>query len=599
MPVQAPPKQRQRDVVNTFNRVVLRTDSSEVPQGGLVGAFDVDLYETPGVILSRRGTLQQHGISAAVRKMIVGQQSLISAEDLNVRKDGSIISSGLSATTRVDMVAFRGQRADIEEVFIANGADRMFRFGMSFGTWGIAGPAAAPVIAVVGGVLTGDYSAVYTYARKSGGVLIHESNPSPATATTSLTSQTFNLTTVASTNADVTHIRIYRTVAGGTIHLFEEEILNVATTVTLSVVDGSLGAAVDTDNDQPEPATLAHVLRDRIFTNDIARANRLRWTKRFSPESQPANNFIDIGPDTTAITGLESINGVLVVYTETSKFRVIEQDSTIVAIGTQQIPFLGGSTAEFVALELPSSRGTEAPESVVSTGFGIIYTTKEGVFVTNGTPENEQLLSSEIQPLFIGSKAGDVPAIDWANEGNIASAFHRGRYYMSYTSTESSDGENDITAIFNINSQSWYFWNRGYNSFLFNDEDNLFFGGQNTVGIMRLEESGVTSDFPTQTAIAASVVFPDRDAGSVHTKSIFQRFMVDAEVSSSDTLTANFYVDDVLISSKAVSGTRARTFFRLPTSTRGFLWRVELAFSGTNQMKVYGLETQFFELIST
>lgn len=600
MVLQAQGKQTPRQIEAEFTGVTLRTDPSDVNEAGLARGINVDLYATPGTLLSRRGmTDKTLGLNAPQRKIVRAGTGVAHAGATSLYIDGVEEISTLSATTAIDMIEFRGQNAQGFEVFIANG-DGGFLSGMlrfsppNIGNWGITPPVAAPVLsAIAAGSLTGTYLARYSYARRLNGITISESNPSPAPSSgQALTAEDLGVSVVASTDPDVTNILIYRTVAGGSVYLLDQIVGNATAVVTSSQIDGGLGAAVDEDNDVPIGATIVHALRDRIWTNDVTVSNRLHYTKRFFPEAQPAANFIDITPETTTITAISSIGGVLIVFTDSTKYRIIEQVSGLTAIG-DDIPFIGGATEDFVVFELPSSRGCVAPNAVVSIAPGIIYPTKDGVFLTTGQPSPEQLLSESIQNIFLGIKEGDIPPIDFDNESNMVAETHRGRYYLSYTSTESADGENDYTAILNLATGRWYFWSEGYSAFLFDDTDDEFIAGRKDGSLRLLEQPGITADFAAGDSITALVSTADRDGGDPYSRKMFQYTRVDAEVATGDTLTANFYADDTLKRTFTVTGDRTRLLQRLPVGSRGFTWHMELTFQGTSELKLHGVEAQW------
>lgn len=604
MPIQAPGKPKQTEFETAFLGVNLRSDPNDIDRGSLAKGINVDLYDELGTITSRRGIQDKTlGLNPPQRKIIRANNGIAHAGAVSFYVDGTLESSGLDANVDVDMIEFRGQNAQSSEIFIANGdgtanfATGMLRYSApNIGNWGIAAPAAAPAVsAIAAGALTGSYMARYTYARRLNGVTIAESNPSPASAAQALTAEDLGVSVVASTDPDVTNILIYRTTNGGATYLFDQLVANNTATITSSQVDGGLGAAVSEDNDPPPGATIVHGLRDRLWINDVDIGNRLHYSTRFFPESFPANNFIDITPETTTITAISSINGVLIVFTKTTKYRVIEQVAGVDSVG-DNIPFIGGATNDFTFFELPSSRGCVAPNAVVSVGPGIIYPTKDGVYVTTGTPSPETLLSKSIQNLFIGVKRGGIPPIDFDHESNMVAEFHRGRYYLSFTSTESPDGQNDYTAILNTDNGQWYFWREGFSALLFDDSANEFIAGDKNGNLRKLEEPGATSDFASATAVTVEVATADRDGGTPMTRKMYQYMRVDAEVVPGDTLTASFYKDDTLAHSHTITGDRTRTLLRLPNGTRGFTWRMELAFTGTGQLKIHGVESHWMNL---
>lgn len=606
MPLQAPGKQTVREALRGFFGVDLRSDPNDIQQGSVSKGVNVDLYETPGTIQSRRGIKTIFEIvQAPQRRLLRALNSLISigANDLYV--DAVKVSGGeLDEDTEVSMVEYQGQNAANPEIFVANGAisvggtRRMFVYDGEFRNWGIEiTTVATQVAAGAAGSLTGDYNARYTWVRRVGSTIAHESNPAPAdSAAVTLSSQTLDVTVRGSTDPDITGIRIYRTQAGGSVFLFDQEVPNVSATYNSSQADSALGAAVSEDNDHPQPATLVHALRDRLWTNDINNTARIRYTARFKPESQPADNFVDIGSESHTVTGLSSINGNLIVFTETTKFSIIEQLADVNAIGAG-LRLVGSAVAGFLSIELPSSRGCVAPHAIVPTGVGIIYPTKEGVFITDGTAAPEQLVSGAIQSIFLGRTEGGISPIDFNKESNMTAALHRGRYYLSYTSTVSTDGKNDTTAILDINTGNWYFWNVGFSSLAFDDEDNIFYAGREDGDIDEIEGASVTTDFDG--SITTTVNTPDRDGGDPMGRKLFLYARVDAEIATGDTMTAAFYTDDTLRQTFTITGDRTKKLLRLPSGSMGFTWRMEITFTGTNRLKLHGVEAQWKSLVSS
>lgn len=610
MPLQAQGKVLQKEGVRNWLGVNLRLAREDIPQGGLAKGTNVDLYEEPGSILTRRGLSSAFTSSGdgSVRKIIKANDLIYFASNLNFEEEGTVLSTALTANQPLDMVAYRGQRAQREEIFIANGTNGMFRYTTSsvLGNWGITPPAAAPDVAAGTGSLTGDYSAKYTYVRNDQGTIVHESNPSAASAEVALTSEGLDIDVIASTDSEVTHIRIYRTVDGGSVYLFDQEVTNATATITSTNTDAALGAAVDEDNDRPPNATVLHVSRDRVWCNNIDIPNRLHYSKRFFPESFPSTNFVDIG-QSGEITGISSVNGVIVTFTETTKFRVIEQNSDIVAVG-DNIPFIGASVAGFQVLELPSSRGTQCPGSIISKGDGLTYVSKDGVFNTVAQGGQERLLSGPIQSIFLGKKVNDIPPIDWDKEANIEAGWHRGRYYFSYTSIEAptssteGNGDNDITAVFFQETQQWYFWNWGVTAYFFDDAEDNFYGGHFNGGVDFLEKPDALTDralLSFDTDITATVETPDLVAGDIFVRKLFLYFRVDATVVTGDTLTADFIVDGVSKHTATITGTQTKSLIRLPASVMGYKWRVKLTYSGSGRGKMHGVEAQFRSLTSS
>lgn len=111
-------------------------------------------------------------------------------------------------------------------LFALNGTDRKRVDSTGVYEWGIDAPTVAPTLAIGSDTgLTGQYNAKYTYVRKVGGAIVSESNPSPAaTAAKVLDNQSLAVDVTQPTDAQVTHIRVYRTLTGGDIYYLDLEI---------------------------------------------------------------------------------------------------------------------------------------------------------------------------------------------------------------------------------------------------------------------------------------------------------------------------------------------------------------------------------------
>jgi len=113
-----------------------------------------------------------------------------------------------------------------KQIFALNGTDRKRITAGAVNEWGLAAPTVAPTLGVGSGTgLTGQYNAKYTYVRKVGTALVSESNPSPAAdAAVVLNNQSLTIDITDPTDPQVTHARLYRTLAGGSIYYLDIEV---------------------------------------------------------------------------------------------------------------------------------------------------------------------------------------------------------------------------------------------------------------------------------------------------------------------------------------------------------------------------------------
>jgi hypothetical protein len=166
--------------------------------------------------------------------------------------------------------------------------------GIGFHALGVPAPADAPLTAstTTGDITPDDYDVAYTYVKKYGTYVV-EGNPSPASHIT-VAGSAINVSVIACTESDVTHIRIYRTLykeQGSDLYL-DREVSNETATVKLIASDDDIGdgQVLEYDNDQPPQGKFVLGAGSRLWlvdTNDI-----LHWSKLDCPEQMPAANYM-------------------------------------------------------------------------------------------------------------------------------------------------------------------------------------------------------------------------------------------------------------------------------------------------------------------
>ena len=143
----------------------------------------------------------------------------------NIYEDESSLSSAMTSA-QWSAMQYNAFNDTTKQIFALNGTDRVRVVSGSVNEWGIDAPTVAPTLSTgAGGGLTGAYNARYTYVRKVGGAIVAESNPSPAAdLSLTLNDQSLSVDVTDSTDSQVTHIRIYRSLAGGSIYYLDAEI---------------------------------------------------------------------------------------------------------------------------------------------------------------------------------------------------------------------------------------------------------------------------------------------------------------------------------------------------------------------------------------
>lgn len=186
----------------------------------------------------------------------------------------------------------------------------------------------APVVTASGtGSITGDYSYKVTYVSKYG----HSSNAGPSSVTVSASNNAqLNLSRIpVSPDPQVIARELYRTVAGGSIHLFLARIDDNTTTVyTDNAADISLGASTppqagdfSDDNSPPPKGGIIKTWKNTVFiAGDPQNPNTLYFSDADEPESFPLINEVELDDK---ITGMYETYSTLIVETETGKWQVL------------------------------------------------------------------------------------------------------------------------------------------------------------------------------------------------------------------------------------------------------------------------------------
>jgi hypothetical protein len=147
-----------------------------------------------------------------------------------IYQDESSIATGLT-DAKWSGFQYNAFNDTTNQIFALNGTDRKRITDGAVNEWGIAAPTVAPTLtAGGGGGLTGTYNAKYTYVRKVGTAVVAESNPSPAADFgVVLSDQSLAVSYTTSSDSQVTHVRLYRTLADGETYYLDTEIASTGT----------------------------------------------------------------------------------------------------------------------------------------------------------------------------------------------------------------------------------------------------------------------------------------------------------------------------------------------------------------------------------
>lgn len=142
-----------------------------------------------------------------------------------IYENESSIATGLTSA-QWSAIKYNAYNDTTDNIFALNGTDRKRIQSSVAYEWGLAAPTTAPTLGSGSkSGLTGQYNAKYTYVRKVGSAIVSESNPSDAATTAAvLENQSLTVNVTQPTDSQVTHIRLYRTLAGGATYFLDSEI---------------------------------------------------------------------------------------------------------------------------------------------------------------------------------------------------------------------------------------------------------------------------------------------------------------------------------------------------------------------------------------
>ncbi len=199
-----------------------------------------------GVIKTRDGCTNLGTGAYPVHRLIEQSGYRYLFASTGIYRNESSIETGLTSAAWAAML-YNSYNDTTEEVFCTNGTDRKRIDGSSIYEWGIDAPTTAPTITSGSeqGSLSGAYNAKYTYARKDGDTVICESNPSDAAAeAVTLGDGHLQMLVTQPTDEQVTHIRFYRTLAGGGLYYYDSD-----TPISDLITDGYFAVSQSWEDD--------------------------------------------------------------------------------------------------------------------------------------------------------------------------------------------------------------------------------------------------------------------------------------------------------------------------------------------------------------
>ena len=229
---------------------------------------------------------------------------------------------------------------------------------------GVPAPTGAPTLATDGGSGTTEQRAyVYTYVSTFGS-LKEESAPSPPTSISTLPGGTVTVkgfTTAPTTNYNITHRRIYRSVTGATTdsYQFVAEIPVATTSYDDTKTVAQLGETITTIGWTPPPSNLAGLVALPGGALAGFSGNTIYFSEPFYPHAWPTRYAINVP---SKIVGF----GVF---------------GTFVAVMTDRYPYIinGGIPGAMSVERVPSLEPCISKQSIISNEGGVMYASPNGL----------------------------------------------------------------------------------------------------------------------------------------------------------------------------------------------------------------------------
>ena len=555
----------------------IATDPSDLPQTADNNSiYSEALTRCKNLRTDQKGVLKLRDGSSKLNTSAINSINLLIEQGGNryafggtvIYRDETSIATGLTSA-QWSAIKYNQFNDTTQQIFALNGTDRKRINGTTVAEWGITAPTAVATLTTSGTGLTGTYLVKYTYCRKVGSVVVSESNPSDASASQVLANQGLSITWTASSDSQVTHVRIYRTLNAGASYFLDQDVAIGTVTVVSTTADGSLGSAVETDHDRPP---LGSFVIGPMFdgTCFIIKDNLLYYCKPKQPEYWPALYFVEVGtphfPGKTAVI----YNGQVYTLTVNEIYNVI-----------------GTGNGTFLPVPMKARTGAQGIFGAVSVhGFGIFHTGPDGVYLfSNG--EDRNYTDSMFSPIFRGETVNGIPGVSTMD---TAWLLVYGKYlYFGYASSGNDYPANVLAVNLDTGRVAYYIYNDGSNVQIrcvaIDDTNKRIIVGDNTGYVRVIENKSVTTDSSTVVSWEAQ----SKDY-TLQTRAHFPRWnKYDVDASSATTCTGYLLLDGVIHATHTITGNR-NVRRRLVEEGNGE--RCGIRISGSGPVSIYAVESE-------
>jgi len=523
--------------------------------------------DTQGKLVTRDGSskLNATAVASAAGHLLVeqgGNRYLFAGNDIYLNETS--IASSLSSA-EWSAIKYNSFNSATENIFAVNGTNRKRIEGSSVYEWGIAAPTVAPTTAI-GALtgLTGAYRAKYSYCRKEGTTVVSESNLSPASNSTTLANQSLSVSFTASSDSQVTHVRVYRTLAGDVTYYHDQDIAIGTTTVDTNTADGSLGDAEATDHDRPPSGTFA-IGPNYNGTCFILDGNRLYFCKPKQPEYWPTSYYVEVGPLQDQCVAAAFYSGQLYVLTKYGIYHI-----------------QGTAYNTFFPIKMDALLGTLSRKCALSVhGHGLFHLGIDGIYVYAGSDIN--FTESAFLPLFRNEAKNGIPAVDLSKMSRNWLIQFKGQVYFGYCSSDDDYPTHCLVFHITTKRSAYYTWGVGISAVCVDETNNRLLGFDADGYVRHLENIAANDDAGT------AIEYDSQSKNFVlQTRRNFPRWSkYDVSVDAAASCTAEIIVDDAVLQSHNITGNR-NTVRRLIATGNGS--RSAVRIYGNGPVEIFAAE---------
>ncbi|MBW2621278.1 MAG: hypothetical protein JRD68_00100 [Deltaproteobacteria bacterium] len=412
----------------------------------------------------------------------------------------------------------------------------------------------------------------YTYARQDGDTVIAESNGSPETVVGVDVLNAWLASWTASPDTQVTHVRIYRTLANGSLYLFETVAVaadGAAGSIILTDSDGELGDGIPTDHDRPPAAGTVVFGPDFDGTVFILAGNKLYPSKPKQPEYYPPDDAIEVSSIQDPLIAGTIWNGNVYVATKSDIYQI-----------------QGTGSATLFPYGLSVQTGTQSQQVFLGImGFGIYHLGPDGLYLFNGEIDLN-ITEDRFEPIFRGITTNGIPGLALNNLDSAWLVHWDNKLYLGYEGVGVSTTSILVIAL-KTGKIRYYDYGLNFTTAMRDITNRRILAGASTGVIWHLEK--ITAAKDDDADIAWEVQSKDF---TLQTRPHFPRWAkYDVDSSKASEVTAEILLDDAIHQSHVIAAAQSRKI-RRRLITEGNGGRASIRISGLGPATTYLAEME-------